>query len=191
VQLSVPTFSITGSLQFQPDDTGFFSHEFTSAYDKFTNEGGLFSRDWVTFAPEDLCQAHPGPVLPKSQLRPVASPWQGPDQAPSFREVLQANLAFDLHAEEAADPNVLGGNLPYVYSGISVVSNMPALKGGVPNGAHAGLTAALTNVQPPIDFVPGGNGPGCFSHVNEPRPWAGYPGAPINYCTSFNPPTCN
>jgi hypothetical protein len=191
IELDVPTFSITGTLQFQPDDSGFFSHEFTNRYDAFTNEGGAHSRDWVTFAPEDLCQAHPGPVLPKSQLRPVASPWISPDQAPSWKEILGANLAFDLHAEEAADPNVDGGNLPYVYSGISVASNMPALKGGVPNGAHAVLTAALQNVQPPIEMVQGGNGPGCSSFVNEARPWAGYPGTPINYCLTFQPPTCN
>jgi hypothetical protein len=186
IELSVPTFSITGSLQFQPDETGHFSHEFTNRYSAFTNEGGMFSRDWVTFAPEDLCQAHPGPVLPKSQLRPVASPWISADQAPSWREILGANLAFDLHAEEAADPNVLGGNLPYVYSGVSVVGNMPTLKGGVPNGAHAVLTGAIINVQPPIDFVPGGNGPGCTAYMNEARPWAGYPGPLTNYC--LNPP---
>jgi hypothetical protein len=123
-------------------------------------------------------------VLPKSQLRPVASPWIAPDQAPSWREILGANLAFDLHAEEAADPNVLGGNLPYVYSGVSVVANMPTLRGGVPNGAHASLTAAITNVQPPIDFVPGGNGDGCHPYMNEARPWAGYPSPPVNYCVS-------
>jgi hypothetical protein len=174
----------------QPDETGSFAHQFTNRYDKFTNEGGLFSRDWVTFAPQDLCQAHPGPVLPKSQLRPVASPWIPPDQAPAWSEILGANLAFDLHAEEAADPNVLGGNLPYVYSGISVMSNEPTLRGGVPNGAHAVLTGALINVQPPIDFVPGGNGLGCASYFNEARPWAGFPGAPINYCVTFQPPTC-
>jgi hypothetical protein len=184
IELSVPTFSITGTLQFQPDETGFFAHEFTNRYSAFTNEGGLFSRDWVTFSPEDLCQAHPGPVLQKSQLRPVASPWIPPDKAPSWREILGANLAFDLHAEEAADPNVLGGNLPYVYSGISVVGNMPTLRGGVPNGAHAVLTAAIINVQPPIDLVPGGNGAGCSSYMNEARPWAGYPGPVVNYCVS-------
>jgi hypothetical protein len=190
VELVAPTFSITGTLQMQPDATGFFAHEFTNRYDQFTNEGGMFSRDWVTFAPQDLCQAHPGPVLPKSQLRPVASPWIPPDQAPSWAEILGANLAFDLHAEEAADPNVLGGNLPYVYSGVSVASNMPTLRGGVPNGAHAVLTGAIINVQPPIDFVPGGNGLGCTSYINEARPWAGFPGAPINYCLTFQNPTC-
>jgi hypothetical protein len=191
IELSVPTFSITGTLQFQPDDTGHFSHEFTNKYSAFTNEGGLFSRDWVTFAPEDLCQAHPGPVLPKSQLRPVASPWLPPDQAPSWREILGANLGFDIHAEETADPNVLGGNLPYVYSGISCAGQMPAIRGGIPNGAHAVLTGAIMNVQPPIDLVQGGNGPGCSSYQNEARPWAGYPGTPINYCLTFQPPTCN
>jgi hypothetical protein len=191
IQLVAPTFSITGTLQFEPDDNGFISHEFTNKYSAFTNEGGMFSRDWVTFAPLDLCQAHPGPVLPKSQLRPVASPWLPADQAPTWREILGANLSLDVHLEEPADPNVLGGNLTYVYSGISVMGNLPGLKGGVPNGSHALLTGAIINVQPPIDQVPGGNGPGCTPYVNEARPWAGYPGAPINYCTSFNPPTCN
>jgi hypothetical protein len=185
IELSVPTFSITGTLQFSPDENGFISHQFTNSYHAFTNEGGLFSRDWVTFAPDDLCQAHPGPVLPASQLRPVSSPWLSPDQAPTWREILGANLGFDIHAEEVADPNVLGGNLPYVYSGISVAGMMPALKGGVPNGAHAVLTGAIINVQPPIDFVPGGNGPGCTAYQNEARPYAGYPGPVKNYCVSF------
>ena len=82
--------------------------------------------------PPTAALAHPGPVLPKSQLRPIASPWQPPEQAPTWHDILAANLAFDLHAEEVADPHVLGGNLPYVFSGISVVGNMPTLKGGVP-----------------------------------------------------------
>jgi hypothetical protein len=190
VELVAPTFGITGTKQFQADATGHFSHSFTNRYDKFTNEGGLFAIDWVTFAPEDLCQAHPGPVFPKSQFRPVASPWIPADQAPSFGAFLAANLAFDLHAEEEADPNVLDGNLPYVYSGISVVGNMPGLRGGVPDGAHAVLTGAITNVQPPIELVPGGNGLGCHPYMNEARPWAGYPGTPINYCL-IPPATCS
>jgi hypothetical protein len=189
IELVAPTFSITGTHQFQPDESGFFSHSFTNQYNSFTNEGGLYSRDWVTFAPQDLCQAHPGPVFPKSQFRPVASPWQPPDQAPKWNEFLAANLAFDLHAEEATDPNVLDGNLTYVYSGISVVGNMPTLQGGVPNGAHAVLTGAIINVQPPIELVPGGNGLGCAAYMNEARPWAGYPGTPVNYCL-IPPPTC-
>lgn len=190
VQLVAPTFEITGSQQFQPDANGFFSHQFTNHYGQFTNEGGMFAGDFVTFAPEDLCQAHPGPVFPKSQFRPVASPWIAADQAPGWDAFLAANLSFDLHAEETADPNVLGGNLPYVYSGISVVGNMPVLRGGVPNGAHAVLTGAITNVQPPIDLVPGGNGLGCTAYMNEARPWAGYPGTPVNYCL-VPPVTCS
>lgn len=180
IELQLPSFSITGTKQFG-HESGTFVHEFTNSYAHFTNEGGLFSRDWVTFGPLDLCQAAPfQPAI--SQFRPIASPWQPPGDAPSWRDFLRAGLAFDMHAEELADPNVLDGNLPYVYSGISVLSNHPGMQGGVPNGWHMVLMGAILNVQPPIEPVPGGNGLGCQPYVNEPRPFA------PRYCELLPPP---
>ena len=168
IQVSLPAFSIQGTKQFNADSKGNVVHEFTQAYDFFPTEGGLYSRDWVTFAPLDLCEAAPlQPAI--SQLRPVASPWLPPSQSPTFREILTSGLAFDLHVEEKADPNVNDGNLSYVYSGISAYSNHPGMQGGVPNGSHMELSAAILNVAPPIDPVPGGNGQGCTQYINEAR----------------------
>jgi len=172
IALNFPVFAITGSQQIKPAEDGSFSHQWTVPWDHLTNEGqgtkpGLFSQSWVTFAPVDLCEAAPlQPAI--SQLRPVASPWQPPDQGPTWATVMQLGLGFDFHAEEVADPNVLEGNLPYVYSGVSVVSNNASMQGGVPFNWHMPILPALLNVAPPVEPVPhGGNTLGCVGYVNE------------------------
>jgi hypothetical protein len=168
IPVQFPAFSITGTHQFEPDSHGFVSHQFTEPYSAFTVEGGLYARDWVTFAPLDLCESLPlQPAV--SQLRPVASPWIPAAQAPTFLEILQSGLSFDVHVEEQTDPTVNDGNLPYVYSGISAYGNHPGMQGGIPNGGHLELTAAILNVAPTIDPVPFGNGLGCQQYVNEAR----------------------
>ena len=180
IELQLPSFLITGTKQ-MGHESGDFVHEFTNSYAHFTNEGGLFSGDWVTFGPLDLCQAAPfQPAI--SQFRPIASPWQPPETAQSWRNYLRAGLAFDLHAEEKADPNVLDGNLPYVYSGVSVLSNHPGMQGGVPNGWHMVLMGAILNVQPPLEPVQKGNDLGYTAYVNEPRVSA------PRYCELLPPP---
>jgi hypothetical protein len=172
IPLNFPVFAITGSQQIKPAADGSFSHQFTVPWDHLTCEGqgskpGLFSQSWVTFAPEDLCQALPDQPW-ASQLRPVASPWQPPADGPSWPTVLQLGLGFDFHAEETADPTVLDGNLPYVYSGVSVVSNHASMQGGIPFGWHMQILPALINVAPPVEPVPhGGDALGCQGYVNE------------------------
>ena len=166
ITIALPTFSITGSSQFEPDDDGFVSHQYTVAYDKVTTEDGHFSRCWTVYGPEDLCEALPlQPAV--SQLRPIASPYLPPDKAPSWVEILHGGLALDLHVEPPADPNVMFGNFPYVFSAFSVVENLTYIQGGVPNGWHAKLMSAILNVAPALEPVPGGNGQGCQLYVNE------------------------
>jgi hypothetical protein len=167
ITVALPSFSITGSSQFEPDVNGYVSHQYTVPYNQVTTEDGHFSRCWTVYGPEDLCQALPlQPAV--SQLRPIASPYLPADQAATWPEILHGGLVFDLHVEPPADPNVMYGNFPYVFSAFSVVENLTYLQGGVPNGWHAKLMSAILNVAPNLEKVPnGGNSTSCKLYVNE------------------------
>lgn len=169
IPVAFPVFSITGSSQFSPDSQGNVVHGYTLAYDAVTVESGTFARAFATFCPQNLCEA--APLQPGiSQLRPYVSPWQAPTNAPNWATMLTAGIGFDLHIETATDPSdAFGGNLPYVYSGITYVSNMTTLQGGVPNGWHAPLLPAIQNVSPVLEPVPNGNGTSCQPLVDEPH----------------------
>jgi hypothetical protein len=176
IPVQFPAFRSTGSQIFSPDANGFISHEYTVAYDHLTTEGGMFSASYVTFTPLSLCFA--APLQPEiSQLRPFASPWQPPSDGLSWHQMLQTGVAFDIQVDDASNPYTeLGGNLPYIYSGISVAGNVATMRGGVPNGWAMSILGAIRNVGPPLYPIPGGNGPGCTSYLAEP-----HVSAP-NYC---------
>jgi hypothetical protein len=169
ITIQFPVFSITGTRLFSPDDEGNVLHEYTVPYNRVTVEDGTFARAWATFPPLDLCEA--APLQPGvSQLRPYASPWQPATSAPSWRDMLHAGMGFDLQIDDATPPPPqFGDNLPYVYSGISYVSNMTALQGGVPNGWHFLLLTAIQNVSPNLEAVPNGNGKSCQAWISEPH----------------------
>jgi hypothetical protein len=169
IRNAFPVISMSGSTLFDPDSQGFVVHEWKTAYDHVTVESGTYGRAWGTFVPVDLCQA--APLQPGiSQLRPYASPWQPLNTAPRWDEMLHAGLGFDIQIDERTDPNdQYGGNLPYVFSGISYLGNMTALQGGVPNGHANSILAAFQNVAPAIFPVPGGNGRDCRPYLHEPH----------------------
>ena len=169
IEIKLPAFRILGTKQFVPDANDNVHHEFTSAYDVFTSEGGLYSFAWVQFAPEDLCQA--APLQPHiSQLRPIQVPWQPGSAGVPWTTFLRGNLAFDLHLERTTDPTVNDGYLPEVWGNVSVTSTDAAYRGGIPNGWHQTIMSAIQSVSPVLDPVQGGgNVNGCVGYVNEPH----------------------
>ena len=164
-----PIISITGSNEFDPDSSGFAVHQWNAAYDHVTVESGTFARAWATFAPLDLCEA--APLQPNiTQLRPVLSPWQAAADAPKWDDMLHAGMGFDVQIDERTSlTDAYGGNLPYIFSGISYAGNMTAIQGGVPSGYSNSILASFQNVAPVIFPVPGGNGRSCHSYVHEPH----------------------
>lgn len=172
IDLVLPTARIIPSLIFHPDKKGFAAHEWHTAYDHVTVEGGSYSYVAVGFPPHDLCQSLP--LQPAaSQLRPYASPWQPAAAGPSWAEVLEGGLTFDMTIDETLEP-LPGGVAPYGYSGVAFISNSPFVQGGIPNGHSFSLLAAFTNSPPLHRPVPGGNGKNCQGfvydpHVNVPR----------------------
>jgi hypothetical protein len=162
-----PVFVVTVSSPFRPDADGNVVHEFTNRYDGFTTEDGVFSNLLATFIPLNLCLAAPlQPAI--SQLRPYVSPWQPPSAAKNWRDILHAGLGFDLQIDPPnTPPPQYGHNEPFGDSGISYMSNVAALQGGVPNGQHFRIVTAIQSVAPSLDAVTGGNGVGCFGYVNE------------------------
>lgn len=169
IPVAFPVISITSSKEFDPDANGFAVHEWDAAYDHVTVESGTFARSWATFAPLDLCEA--APLQPGiSQLRPYVSPWQPASIAPTWQDMLHAGIGFDVQIDERTDPNdAYGGNLPYVFSGISYAGNMTAQQGGVPNGWANSILTSFQNVSPVNFPVPGGNGTSCHPYLHEPH----------------------
>jgi hypothetical protein len=172
IVLKFPIFPIICSLIFQPDETGFAVHEFTVPYDHVAAEGGAVSFSANSFIPIDLCEAAPlQPTI--SQLRPYVSPWQPPQDGPSWAEILHAGAIFDTTIDDTSQ-TYPGGVFPYIYSDVSLLSNAPSIQGGVPNGSFLHIPSAIQNVVPairPLDF---GNGAGCQPlfhdpHVTAPR----------------------
>ncbi len=167
ITVDFPVFPLVSSSLMFPDEDGNLVHEYTTAYDHVTVEGGAYGHALVTDIPLDLCLGNPVEP-PKGQLRPYVSPWFPPNEAPSWAEVLRSGLFLDGTIDDATVP-FPDNNVPYVYSGITLMSNVPGVQGGVPNGWAFSNDSAFLNVSPIIRPVPGGNGPGCMPYVSEPH----------------------
>lgn len=169
IPVPFPIFKLNNSQVFQADAQGRLSHQFTLPYNQVTTEGGTFSSAFATFVPHDLCQA--APLQPEiSQLRPYVTQWQPPNLATNWQTFLQEGIGFDIQIDDNSIQHPeLGGNLPYVYSGISVAGNVVGMKGGVPNGQEMSIVQAFRNSGPPIFPVQGGNGLGCTPYLAEPH----------------------
>ncbi|HRI65645.1 MAG TPA: hypothetical protein PK156_15465 [Polyangium sp.] len=162
-----PVFPLISSGIMQPDANGNIIHEYTISYAHVTQEGGTTGHAIVSFIPLDLCQGNPADPT-AGQLRPYVSPWFAPGTGPSWPQVLHSGLFFDGTIEDISIPYP-NNDPPYVYSGVAFMSNVPALQGGVPNGHHFQIGAAIRNVQPVTQPIDGGNGLGCQPFVSFPR----------------------
>ncbi|HEX4446197.1 MAG TPA: hypothetical protein VH044_05660 [Polyangiaceae bacterium] len=168
IPATFPIFSTTGSNQFDPDSHGNVLHQFTLPYTAITNESATFARAFASFVPLDLCEAKAlQPAV--SQLRPYVTPWQPISPAPVWSDMLHAGIGFSIQLDDRVPlNNGFGGNLPYVYSGIDVMSNLLSTQGGIPNGWGNQIIAAIMNVAPILAPVPNGNGRNCQPYVQEP-----------------------
>lgn len=161
--------AIYSSLLFYPNSRGFASRDYTVPYNRVTSEGGHWSYSATTFVPINICRSAPyQPVL--GQLRPYSPPLKPASEGQPFDFILRQGIGFDLTLEEGRPDVAPGGDdadQDYIYSGIAVLQNNPAIGGGVPWGWHASLPNAIQNVQPAIE-----PGTRCGGFVSNPRPTA-------------------
>lgn len=174
IPVNIPLFTLSGSASFEPDADGFAVHEYTIPYDNLQVESGDFSVARISFVPFNLCLGQPAAPA-RGQARPYVTPWLPVGQGPSFKKLLHSGIAFDIQLENPEDATAAGGNLPYVFGGVAFIGG-PSFQGGVPNGQRFSLSSQIQNVAPIINPVPGGNGLGCHSYVNEPHITA------LNHC---------
>jgi hypothetical protein len=167
IPVTIPLFTLSGSDSFEPDADGFAVKDYTIPYDNLQVESGDFSVARISFVPFNLCLGQPAAPV-RGQARPYVTPWQPTGIGPSFKKLLHSGLAFDIQLENPLDATAAGGNLPYVFGGVAFIGG-PSFQGGVPNGYRFSLSNQIQNVSPIIKPVPGGNGLGCFSYVNEPH----------------------
>jgi len=167
ISIGLPTLPLISSSIINPDAAGNLVHEWTIPYDHLTQEGGHVGAAVASYVPHDLCQSNPfDPTA--GQLRGYVSPWLPAGTGPSWGDVLRSGLIFDMTIEDIATPYP-NNDPPYVFSGVSLISNMPAVQGGIPSGYHFHLPAAFRNVAPAIHPIEGGNGLGCQSFVSTPH----------------------
>jgi hypothetical protein len=167
ITVGLPVLPLVSSSIVYPDTQGNLFHQYTIPYDHLTQEGGHVGAAIATYLPHDLCQSNPFDVT-AGQLRGYVYGWLPAGTGPSWDQVLHAGLIFDTTIEDTTTlyPN---NDPPYVFSGVSLISNMPAVQGGTPSGYHFHLDTAFRNVSPFIGPIEGGNGLGCQPFVATPH----------------------
>ncbi len=166
IPVSIPLFTLSGSASFEPDAEGFAVHDYTIPYTSLQTETGGLSVARISYPPFNLCVGQPAAPM-RGQARPYLTPWQPLGIGPSWKTMLHSGLAFDSQLEKPGDATQ-GGNLPYITGGVAFIG-APSFQGGVQNGQRFSLTRQIQNVAPIFYPVPGGNGLGCSSYLNEPH----------------------
>ncbi len=169
ITVQFPIFPIIPSAIFPAREDGSAVHEWTTAYDHVTAEGGAVSYAPNSFIPLDLCQA--APLQPNiSQLRPYIADWRPASEGPSWAEILHAGVIFDTTVDPYGSDGP-GGVFPYpyVYSDVSIVSNVGMAQGGIPNNYSLKIPTVIQNVAPILRPVPHGNGKSCQPFYNDPH----------------------
>lgn len=82
--------------------------------------------------------------------------------------MLRGGLQLDVTIEDTTVPYP-NNDPPYGWSGVTLMSNTPAMQGGVPDGQSFQLVASIRNVAPAILPIDGGNGLGCKPFLYQPR----------------------
>ncbi|UQA56123.1 hypothetical protein [Polyangium aurulentum] len=167
--IAVPlrVYTLASSDLMFPDAQGNLVYQYAIPYDHITQEGGATGHIKVGILPHDLCQSNPSDPT-AGQLRIYISPWQPPSAGPSWAEMLRGGLQLDATIEDATVPYP-NNDPPYGWSGVTLLSNTPAVQGGVPNGQTFQLVASIRNVAPAILPIDGGNGLGCKPFLYQPR----------------------
>jgi len=169
ITLDLPTLPLVSSSIVFANPDGSLYHEWTISYDHLTQEGGKVGAAVATYLPHDLCQSN-GVDVTAGQLRGYAYGWLPAGTGPSWADVLHSGVIFDTTLENGADAVAYPDNdPPFVFSGISLISNMPAVQGGTPNGYHFHLDTVFRNVAPTSFAIEGGNGLGCQPFLATPH----------------------
>lgn len=167
ITVGLPVLPLVSSSIVNPDQNGKLLHQYTIPYDHLTQEGGHVGAAIATYLPLDLCQSNQYDVT-AGQLRGYVHAWLPAGTGPSWDQVLRSGLIFDMTIEDKTIPYP-NNDPPYVFSGVSLISNMPAVHGGTPNGYHFHLDTAFRNVAPFIGPIVGGNGLGCQPFLATPH----------------------